>query len=81
MISVVVGTDIGVYSIMNHREKLENLNTMLETLISTCESEISITDKILSETKNTREISKLQKERAFWEGKLEVAKYAKFFAE
>lgn len=29
---------------------------------------------------NTREISKLQKERAFWQGKLEVAEYARHFA-
>lgn len=65
---------------MNTREKLENLKTLLDTLINTCKSEISITDKILSKTTNIREISKLQKERAFWQGKLEVAEYARHFA-
>lgn len=65
---------------MSDKEKLENLKGMLDTLISTCESEISITDKILSKTRNTKEISKLQKEKAFWQGKLEVAEYVKFFA-
>lgn len=66
---------------MNTREKLENLKTLLDKLINTCKSEISITDKILSKTTNTREISKLQKERAFWQGKLEVSEYARYFAE
>lgn len=66
---------------MSDKEKLENLKGMLDTLISTCESEISITDKILSKTRNTKEISKLQKEKAFWQGKLEVAKYSRYFAE
>ena len=65
---------------MSDKEKLENLKGMLDTLISTCESEISITDKILSKTRNTKELSKLQKENAFWQGKLEVAEYVKFFA-
>lgn len=64
---------------MRDTEKLENLKGMLDTLITTCKSEISITDKILSKTKNTREISKLQKERVFWQGKLEVAEYVKYF--
>lgn len=66
---------------MSYKEKLENLKLMLDTLINTCESEISLTDKILSKTKNTREISKLQKEKAFWQGKLEVAKYSRYFTE
>lgn len=66
---------------MNHREKLENLKGMLDELIITCKSEIVITDRLLSKTNNTREISKLQKEKAFWQGKLEVAEFAKFFAE
>lgn len=66
---------------MSDREKLENLKSMLDTLISTCKSEISITDKILSNTKNTRKISKLQKEKAFWQGKLEMAEYSRRFAE
>lgn len=66
---------------MNDREKLENLKLMLDTLISTCESEITISNKISVGTKSTRKISKLEKEVAFWQGKLEVAKYVKFFAE
>lgn len=66
---------------MSDKEKLENLRAMLDTLISTCESEISITDKILSKTRSTKEINKLQKEKAFWQGKLEVAKYSRYFAE
>lgn len=53
---------------------------MLNTLIDTCKNEIEITDKILAKERNTRIISKLQKEKAFWEGKLEVAEYVKFFA-
>lgn len=66
---------------MSDREKLENLKAMLDELINTCESEILITDKILSKTRSTKEINKLQKEKVFWEGKLEVAKYARYFAE
>lgn len=66
---------------MNTRKKLENLKILLDTLINTCKSEISITDKILSKTTNTREINKLQKERAFWQGKLEVAEYTRHFTE
>lgn len=66
---------------MNDREKLKNLNKMLTTLISTCESEISITLRMLIDTKNKKQINKLVLEKAFWEGKLEVAKYAKLFSE
>lgn len=66
---------------MNDREKIENLNKMLTTLISTCESEISITLRMLIETKNKKQINKLVLEKAFWEGKLEVAKYVKLFSE
>lgn len=66
---------------MSDREKLENLRAMLDTLINTCESEIAITNKMLSKTRNIKEISKLQKEKAFWQGKLEVAKYARYFAD
>ncbi|WP_270943128.1 hypothetical protein [Romboutsia lituseburensis] len=65
---------------MRDSEKLENLKGMLDTLITTCKSEISITDKIILKTSNTREKSKLQKEKAFWQGKLEVAEYVKYFA-
>ena len=63
------------------KEKLEKLKAMLDELINTCESEISITDKMLSKTRSTKEINKLQKEKAFWQGKLEVAKYSRYFAE
>lgn len=66
---------------MSDREKLQNLNSMLITLINTCESEISITNKLLVNAKSKKEINKLTLEKAFWEGKLEVAKYAKFFSE
>lgn len=66
---------------MSDKEKLENLRAMLDTLISTCKSEIAITDKMLSKTRSTKEINKLQKEKAFWQGKLEVAKYSRYFAE
>lgn len=66
---------------MSDREKLENLKSMLDGLISTCESEISITEKLIINAKNTREVSKLLKEKAFWEGKLEVATYSKLFAQ
>lgn len=65
---------------MNDREKLENLRNMLDTLTDTCNSEISITNKLLTKTKNTREKSKIYKELAFWQGKLEVAEYVKLFA-
>lgn len=63
------------------KEKLENLKAMLDELINTCKSEIAITDKMLSKTRSTKEINKLQKEKAFWQGKLEVAKYSRYFAE
>lgn len=66
---------------MSDREKLENLKGMLDTLISTCESEITISNKILAGSRSPKKISKLEKEVAFWQGKLEVAKFAKFFAE
>lgn len=66
---------------MSDREKLENLRAMLDELINTCESEISIANKMLSKTRDIKEISKLQKEKAFWQGKLEVAKYSRYFSE
>ncbi len=66
---------------MSDREKLENLRAMLDELINTCESEISIANKMLSKTRDIKEISKLQKEKAFWQGKLEVAKYLRYFAD
>ena len=66
---------------MSDREKLENLKAMLDELINTCESEILITDKILSKTRSTKEINKLQKDKVFLQGKLEVAKYSRYFAE
>lgn len=53
---------------------------MLNTLIDTCKSEISITDKLIINARNNTDVSKLLKEKAFWEGKLEVAEYVKFFA-
>lgn len=66
--------------IINDRAKLENLKIMLNTLIDTCKSEISITDKLIINARNNTDVSKLLKEKAFWEGKLEVAEYVKFFA-
>lgn len=66
---------------MSDREKLANIKTMLDGLIDTCKSEISITEKLIINAKNTREVSKLLKEKAFWQGKLEVAIYTKYFTE
>lgn len=66
---------------MSDRDKLQNLKIMLSTLIDTCNGEIAVTDKLLAKAKSNIEKSKLQKEKAFWQGKLEVAKYAKLFAE
>ncbi|UEL47337.1 hypothetical protein [Terrisporobacter hibernicus] len=66
---------------MHDREKLENLNKMLTTLISTCESEILITTRMLIDARSNNQINRLVLEKAFWEGKLEVAKYAKLFSE
>ena len=53
---------------MSDREKLDNLRVMLDTLIDTCKSEISISDK-----------NKELKEKIFWQGKLEVAEYVRYF--
>ncbi len=36
--------------------------------------------KIIINARNNTDVSKLLKEKAFWEGKLEVAEYVKFFA-
>lgn len=66
---------------MRDDEKLINLTNMLDTLISTCKSEINITDKIISKETNTRKINILNKEKMYWQGKLEVAEYTKKFAE
>lgn len=66
--------------IINDRAKLENLKIMLNVLIDTCKSEISITDKLIINARNNNDVSKLLKEKAFWEGKLEVAEYVKLFA-
>ena len=46
--------------------KLENIKTMLDILISTCKSEISITEKLLLDTKSNKTKSKLLQENAFW---------------
>lgn len=64
---------------MDNREKLETLRNVLDTLTDTCKSEISITNKLLTKTNNTREKSKLYKELAFWQGKLEVTEFIKIF--
>lgn len=64
---------------MKDNEKIENLKGMLEDLIITCKSEIKLTEKMIANTKNTRGISKLNKEKAFWQGKLEVSEYVKYF--
>ena len=64
---------------MNDREKLNNLKVLLDTLIDTCKSEVSITNKFLEKTTNNKEKIKLQNELAFWQGKLEVAEYIKYF--
>ena len=66
--------------IINDRAKLENIKILLNDLIDTCKSEISITDKLIINARNNTDVSKLLKEQAFWEGKLEVAEYVKFFA-
>ena len=66
--------------IINDRAKLENIKILLNYLIDTCKSEISITDKLIINARNNTDVSKLLKEKAFWEGKLEVAEYVKFFA-
>ncbi len=59
--------------------KLENIKIMLDILISTCKSEISITEKLLLDSRSNKTKSKLLQEQAFWQGKLEVAEYVKFF--
>ena len=61
--------------IINDRAKLENIKILLNYLIDTCKSEISITDKLIINARNNTDVSKLLKEKAFWEGKLEVAEY------
>lgn len=62
-------------------DKMENIKGMLDTLIVTCKSEISIIEKMIINSKNTREVNKLLKEKAFWEGKLQVSEYVKLFTE
>ena len=59
--------------------KLENIKIMLDILISTCKSEISINEKLLLDTESNKTKSKLLQYQAFWQGKLEVAEYVKFF--
>lgn len=66
---------------MSDREKLANIKTMLDGLVDTCKSEISKIEKLIINAKDTREVSKLLKEKAFWEGKLEVTIYTKYFTE
>ena len=62
-------------------DKMENIKGMLDTLIVTYKSEISIIEKMIINSKNTREVNKLLKEKAFWEGKLQVSEYVKLFTE
>lgn len=64
---------------MNDREKLDNLKVMLNTLIDTCKSEISISDKLIENAKSSVSKNKEMKEKIFWQGKLEVAEYIKYF--
>ena len=61
--------------------KLENMKVMLDTLISTCKSEILITEKMIAKAKSNKDINKFLKEKIFWEGKLEVAEYVKLFTD
>ena len=53
--------------IINDRAKLENIKILLNYLIDTCKSEISITDKLIINARNNTDVSKLLKEKAFWE--------------
>lgn len=52
---------------------------MLDELINTCESEISITDKILSKTRSTKEINKLQKRESILARQIRSSKVFKIF--
>lgn len=64
---------------MSDREKLDNLKAMLDTLISTCQSEILISDKLIKNAKSSSDKNKELREKIFWQGKLEVAEYVKYF--
>lgn len=64
---------------MSDREKLDNLRVILDDLIDTCKSEISISDKLLENAKNNTDKNKELKEKIFWQGKLEVAEYVRYF--
>ena len=64
---------------MSDREKLDNLRVILDDLIDTCKSEILISDKLLENAKNNTDKNKELKEKIFWQGKLEVAEYVRYF--
>lgn len=64
---------------MSDREKLDNLRVILDDLIDICKSEISISDKLLENAKNNTDKNKELKEKIFWQGKLEVAEYVRYF--
>lgn len=66
---------------MNDREKLHNLKLMLDGLIDTCKSEIKISEREMLASWSHEECQKHLKEKIFWQGKLEVAEYARKFAE
>ena len=59
-------------------KKLE-LKKSKDDLIDTCKSEISISDKLLENAKNNTDKNKELKEKIFWQGKLEVAEYVRYF--
>lgn len=62
-------------------KKIRNLNSVLDELINTFKSEISISNKILKNTKCNKKINKIDKEIIYLNGKLEVCKYIKYFTE
>lgn len=58
--------------------KIKIIEEMINILMDNCKKELGAIDLMLVTTKDSREKSKLLKEKAFWSGKLESAEYAKF---
>ena len=67
---------------MNDREKLDNLKCVLDTLIITYKSEVSISEKLINKAKETKDDGEYIKsviESNIFEEKLELLEYIRGF--
>jgi hypothetical protein len=64
--------------VVSDKEKINSIKQVLDSLISTCKSEILISNKLIEKAKSKKEKNKEYNNQMFWHGKLEVAEYIRY---